>query len=60
MIPVPTSCEANVPVAPLVIRVTVSPFKTPKSSAPDVSRVAVGSASYTLFSAVMPETVSTA
>ena len=55
--PVPTSLEAKVPVAPLVFRVTVSPLNTPTSVAPDVLRVAVVVALYTLFAAVMPETV---
>ena len=55
--PVPTFLEAKVPVAPLVLRVTVSPLNTPTSVAPDVLSVAVVLALYTLFAAVMPETV---
>ena len=60
MMPVPTSCEAKVPVAPAASSVTVSPLNTPKSDAADVSRVAAVLASYTLSSAVRPKTVSVA
>ena len=60
MMPLPTFSEAKVPVAPPVLRLTVSPLKTPTSAAPVVLRVAAVLALYTLFSAVMPETVSPA
>ncbi len=54
--PAATSLEANVPVAPAVSSVTTSPLTIPCSAAPAVSSVAAF-ASYTLFSAVTPETV---
>ena len=60
VMPVPTLSEAKVPVAPPALRLTVSPLKTPTSAAADVIRAAVVLALYTLFSAVMPETVSPA
>ena len=55
--PVPTFLRSEGTGGPLVLRVTVSPLNTPTSVAPDVLSVAVGLASYTLFAAVMPETV---
>ena len=40
VMPVPTFWEAKVPVAPPVLRLTVSPLNTPASVAPDVLSVA--------------------
>ena len=57
VIPVATSLLANVPVAPGVPSVTVSPLTTPTSDAPPVLRVASVVLSYTLLLAVTPLTV---
>ena len=57
VIPLATSLLANVPVAPLVPSVTVSPLNTPTRDALPVFRVAVVVLSYTLLLAVTPLTV---
>ena len=54
----PTVFEEKVPVADVVLSVTVSPRTLPTSAAEPFTKVAVVLALYTLFEAVMPEMVS--
>ena len=55
--PLPTELVAKVPWAEPVWRFTVSPATTPTRDAEPRLRIAVVEASYSLFAAVMPETV---
>src|SRR5437899_1554022 len=57
---VPGPAFAKVPVAPAVLRVTVSPENTPTKAAPAVFKVAFVVLSKTLSLAVMPVTVKVA